>query len=436
RRRSGNGRCDGRPGDERVRAGGEAARVRISARRGGGGAAAPEALLLEAALGRLETGERRLAGVAARIDEAALDAGVVRGARPARDQVAQGFAVERQLHLRLLLLHGFLLQIRVEAVSISRPLPPASTERAAGAGVVGLRRISAHVRRVVGDVAPAVDVGAVAEVKGEGHARVVKARSTAGRIGVGLILQGVERRVAKIPVVVQEVGHRSRGEGTRLEVAVPSEIIVRGLGGFAQEKGQGRDDSRDDESSHETSLRGAAFQLAFEPRVSHDPPHLLLSSARNKGSGTAVIGQSMNQLDGQVSRRRTFAIISHPDAGKTTLTEKLLLFGGAIQLAGAVKARGDARRARSDWMKVEQERGISVTASVMTFEYAGCTFNLLDTPGHEDFSEDTYRTLTAVDSAVMVIDAAKGIETQTRKLFEVCRLRDVPIITFINKLDR
>jgi peptide chain release factor 3 len=144
----------------------------------------------------------------------------------------------------------------------------------------------------------------------------------------------------------------------------------------------------------------------------------------------------MSDLHDSASRRRTFAIISHPDAGKTTLTEKLLLFGGAIQLAGAVKARGDARRARSDWMKVEQERGISVTASVMTFEYAGCTFNLLDTPGHEDFSEDTYRTLTAVDSAVMVIDAAKGIEAQTRKLFEVCRLRDVPIITFINKLDR
>ena len=144
----------------------------------------------------------------------------------------------------------------------------------------------------------------------------------------------------------------------------------------------------------------------------------------------------MSQTNGHVARRRTFAIISHPDAGKTTLTEKLLLFGGAIQLAGAVKARGDARRARSDWMKVEQERGISVTASVMTFEYAGCTFNLLDTPGHEDFSEDTYRTLTAVDSAIMVIDAAKGIEAQTRKLFEVCRLRDVPIITFVNKLDR
>src|ERR1700679_2151777 len=136
------------------------------------------------------------------------------------------------------------------------------------------------------------------------------------------------------------------------------------------------------------------------------------------------------------NKRRTFAIIAHPDAGKTTLTEKLLLFGGAIQLAGAVKARGDRPRARSDWMKVERERGISVTMSVMTFDYAGCTFNLLDTPGHEDFSEDTYRTLTAVDSAVMVIDAAKGIETQTRKLFEVCRLRDVPIMTFINKMDR
>ncbi len=142
------------------------------------------------------------------------------------------------------------------------------------------------------------------------------------------------------------------------------------------------------------------------------------------------------ELERKIRRRRTFAIISHPDAGKTTLTEKLLLMGGAIQLAGAVKARGDARRARSDWMKVEQERGISVTASAMTFDYGDCTFNLVDTPGHQDFSEDTYRTLTAVDSAIMVIDAAKGIEEQTRKLFEVCRLRDIPIITFINKLDR
>ncbi|MFO7177584.1 MAG: peptide chain release factor 3 [Pseudomonadota bacterium] len=144
----------------------------------------------------------------------------------------------------------------------------------------------------------------------------------------------------------------------------------------------------------------------------------------------------MTPLEAAVARRRTFAIISHPDAGKTTLTEKLLLFGGAIQLAGAVKARGEQRRARSDWMKVERERGISVSASAMTFEFEGKIFNLLDTPGHQDFSEDTYRTLTAVDSAVMVLDAAKGIEEQTRKLFEVCRLRDVPIITFVNKLDR
>jgi peptide chain release factor 3 len=134
--------------------------------------------------------------------------------------------------------------------------------------------------------------------------------------------------------------------------------------------------------------------------------------------------------------RRTFAIISHPDAGKTTLTEKLLLFGGAIREAGMVKARQDRRQTRSDWMKIERQRGISVTSSVMTFEFGGAVFNLLDTPGHEDFSEDTYRTLTAVDSAVMVIDAAKGIELQTRKLFEVCRLRNIPITTFINKVDR
>jgi len=145
---------------------------------------------------------------------------------------------------------------------------------------------------------------------------------------------------------------------------------------------------------------------------------------------------TLGTITSAVRRRRTFAIIAHPDAGKTTLTEKLLLFGGAIQMAGAVKARGEQRRARSDWMKVERERGISVTASVMSFDYAEKSFNLVDTPGHEDFSEDTYRTLTAVDSAVMVIDAAKGIESQTRKLFEVCRLRDVPIMTFINKMDR
>ena len=138
----------------------------------------------------------------------------------------------------------------------------------------------------------------------------------------------------------------------------------------------------------------------------------------------------------EAARRRTFAIISHPDAGKTTLTEHLLLLGGAIHAAGRVKARGEARRAKSDWMKIEQERGISVTSAVMTFEYQDAVFNLLDTPGHEDFSEDTYRTLTAADSAVMVIDAAKGIEAQTRKLFEVCRLRDIPIMTFVNKMDR
>ncbi|MCP1999632.1 peptide chain release factor 3 [Nitrobacter winogradskyi] len=136
------------------------------------------------------------------------------------------------------------------------------------------------------------------------------------------------------------------------------------------------------------------------------------------------------------AKRRTFAIISHPDAGKTTLTEKLLLYGGAIQMAGQVKARGDRRRTRSDWLEIERSRGISVSSSVMTFEHNGVIFNLLDTPGHADFSEDTYRTLSAVDAAVMVIDAAKGIESQTRKLFEVCRLRDIPIITFINKVDR
>ena len=137
-----------------------------------------------------------------------------------------------------------------------------------------------------------------------------------------------------------------------------------------------------------------------------------------------------------VARRRTFAIISHPDAGKTTLTEKLLLYGGAIQMAGTVKARKSARHATSDWMEVEKQRGISVTSSVMQFDYAGHTVNLLDTPGHEDFSEDTYRVLTAVDAAVMVIDAAKGVEVQTIKLLEVCRLRNTPIITFVNKMDR
>ncbi len=144
----------------------------------------------------------------------------------------------------------------------------------------------------------------------------------------------------------------------------------------------------------------------------------------------------MSSLEHEVARRRTFAIISHPDAGKTTLTEKLLLFGGAIQLAGTVKARKAARHATSDWMELEKQRGISVTSSVMQFPYKDRIVNLLDTPGHADFSEDTYRTLTAVDSALMVIDSARGVETRTIKLMEVCRLRNTPIITFINKLDR
>ena len=138
----------------------------------------------------------------------------------------------------------------------------------------------------------------------------------------------------------------------------------------------------------------------------------------------------------EAARRRTFAIISHPDAGKTTLTESLLLAGGATHWAGEVAARGQAPRTTSDWTKIERERGISVSSSVMMFEHDNMVFNLLDTPGHEDFSEDTYRTLTAADSAIMVLDAAKGIEPQTLKLFEVCRLRDIPITTFINKMDR
>jgi peptide chain release factor 3 len=144
----------------------------------------------------------------------------------------------------------------------------------------------------------------------------------------------------------------------------------------------------------------------------------------------------MSDVQTRGGSRRTFAIISHPDAGKTTLTEKFLLFGGAIHMAGQVSARGKGRRTQSDWMEIERARGISVSSSVMTFDRDGIVYNLLDTPGHQDFSEDTYRTLTAVDSAIMVIDAAKGIEAQTRKLFEVCRLRDVPILTFVNKIDR
>ncbi|MBE3638707.1 peptide chain release factor 3 [Mangrovicoccus algicola] len=141
-------------------------------------------------------------------------------------------------------------------------------------------------------------------------------------------------------------------------------------------------------------------------------------------------------LPAEIARRRTFAIISHPDAGKTTLTEKFLLYGGAIQMAGQVRAKGEARRTRSDFMKMEQDRGISVSASAMSFDFGQFRFNLVDTPGHSDFSEDTYRTLTAVDAAVMVIDGAKGVESQTQKLFEVCRMRDLPILTFCNKMDR
>jgi peptide chain release factor 3 len=144
----------------------------------------------------------------------------------------------------------------------------------------------------------------------------------------------------------------------------------------------------------------------------------------------------MTAIADEVRRRRTFAIISHPDAGKTTLTEKLLLYGGAIHLAGSVKARRAARHATSDWMKMEQERGISVTSSVLQFEYLGRAVNLLDTPGHADFSEDTYRTLIAADSAVMLLDNRKGVEERTRQLFEVCHRRRTPIFTFVNKCDR
>ena len=144
----------------------------------------------------------------------------------------------------------------------------------------------------------------------------------------------------------------------------------------------------------------------------------------------------MASLKEEISRRRTFAIISHPDAGKTTLTEKFLLYGGAIAQAGAVKGKKNSRAAVSDWMEIEKQRGISVTSSVMQFQYEGFCINILDTPGHQDFSEDTYRTLMAADSAVMVIDGAKGVEPQTRKLFKVCAMRHIPIFTFINKMDR
>jgi peptide chain release factor 3 len=174
--------------------------------------------------------------------------------------------------------------------------------------------------------------------------------------------------------------------------------------------------------------------------VRRDPP--AGSSGREAGAGAgAEAGSSVGQglepgLAEAVARRRNFAIISHPDAGKTTLTEKLLLYGGAIQQAGAVKAKGEQRKVTSDWMEIEKQRGISITSTVLQFDYAGSTVNLLDTPGHQDFSEDTYRTLAAADNAVMLEDAAKGLEPQTRKLFEVCRLRQIPIFTFINKMDR
>ena len=144
----------------------------------------------------------------------------------------------------------------------------------------------------------------------------------------------------------------------------------------------------------------------------------------------------MSKYEQEIKKRRTFAIISHPDAGKTTLTEKFLLYGGAIQLAGTVKGKKTQRAAVSDWMEIEKQRGISVTSSVMQFNYDSFCINILDTPGHQDFSEDTYRTLMAADSAVMVIDAAKGVERQTEKLFKVCLMRDIPIFTFVNKMDR
>src|SRR6056297_1762331 len=164
-------------------------------------------------------------------------------------------------------------------------------------------------------------------------------------------------------------------------------------------------------------------------RLRPSPPRPISRAMLDRAHNTAA-------LPPEIARRRTFAIISHPDAGKTTLTEKFLLFGGAIQMAGQVRAKGEARRTRSDFMAMEKDRGISVSASAMSFDFGAYRFNLVDTPGHSDFSEDTYRTLTAVDAAIMVIDGAKGVESQTRKLFEVCRLRDLPILTFCNKMDR
>ena len=163
---------------------------------------------------------------------------------------------------------------------------------------------------------------------------------------------------------------------------------------------------------------------------------LTISDSADDGAVTRTPDATARMVAAEVARRRTFGIISHPDAGKTTLTEKLLLFSGAIQMAGTVKARKSGRHATSDWMEIEKQRGISVASSVMQFEYRDHVINLLDTPGHQDFSEDTYRVLTAVDSALMVIDAAKGVEAQTIKLLNVCRMRNTPIVTFMNKMDR
>lgn len=174
----------------------------------------------------------------------------------------------------------------------------------------------------------------------------------------------------------------------------------------------------------------------FSPNAMTDSGKLQSHDDQQAQDGMSPASVSREQIAREVARRRTFGIISHPDAGKTTLTEKLLLFSGAIQLAGTVKARKSGRHATSDWMEIEKQRGISVASSVMQFEYRDHVVNLLDTPGHQDFSEDTYRVLTAVDSALMVIDAAKGVEAQTIKLLNVCRMRNTPIITFMNKMDR
>ncbi|PSQ82898.1 MAG: peptide chain release factor 3, partial [Bacteroidetes bacterium QS_7_67_15] len=167
-----------------------------------------------------------------------------------------------------------------------------------------------------------------------------------------------------------------------------------------------------------------------------DDPAISDGGAPAPSENGAAVSDERTELQKQVARRRTFGIISHPDAGKTTLTEKMLLLGGAIHEAGTIKARKSDRHATSDWMNMEKERGISVTSSVMQFTHGGRVLNLLDTPGHKDFSEDTYRVLTAVDSALMVLDHAAGVEQQTEKLMEVCRMREIPILTFINKLDR